>query len=275
MCTMKKIDCAPTNLVRRRLMQGAVAALGCSMLGTSVASTERRTYCLLHGSTHGAGGWRWLARELRGLGHRVVTPSVPYEDPAASTGRCISAIDAQLREVSVRGPLVVVAHSISGLLLPAVAARNHAAQLVYIAAAVPAPGLSFRQQFERAPDMYWADWVEAGHRSAQDEAIARRFLYHDCEPSVVEEIKRHRIQFAAKRIWLDVFADRHPAIPARYLVCAQDRVFQPAWMRRTARETVGVTPEEFASGHCPHLAAPKALAQALSRDTGPRAGKAK
>ncbi len=264
----------PIGFSRRRLLQGAVTALGAAVLGTSVASSERRTYCLLHGSTHGPGGWRWLARELRRLGHRVVTPSVPYEDPAASTERCISAIDAQLREVSVRGPLVVVAHSISGLLLPAIAAHNHAAQLIYIAAAVPAAGLSFRQQFERTPDMYWADWVEAGHRSSKDEAIARQFLYHDCDPAVVEEIKRHRIQFAAKRIWLDVFADRHPAIQARYLVCAQDRVFQPAWMRRTAREIVGVTPETFDSGHCPHLAAPQALAQALSRDTGPPAGKA-
>lgn len=258
----------PIGFSRRRLLQGAVAALGAAALGTGVAAGERRTYCLLHGSTHGAGGWRWLARELHRLGNRVVTPSLPYEDPAASTEHCISAIDAQLRQASIRGPLVVVAHSISGLLLPAVAAHNHAAQLVYIAAAVPASGLSFRQQFERTPDMYWADWVEAGHRSATDEAVARRFLYHDCDPAVVEEIKRHRIRFAAKRIWLDAFADRHPAIPARYLVCAHDRVFQPAWMRRTARDIVGVTPEEFDAGHCPHLAAPKALARALSRDTG-------
>ena len=269
---MKKIDCPPISLVRRRLLQGAVGALGGAVLGNGAASPERRTYCLLHGSTHGPGGWRWLAQELRRLGHRVLTPNVPYEDAATSTERCISAIDAQLRGAPVSDPLVVVAHSISGLLLPAVAAHNHAAQLVYIAAAVPAPGLSFRQQFERTPDMYWADWVEAGHRSAKDEAVARRFLYHDCDPAIVGEIKRHRIQFAAKRIWLDVFADRHPEIPARYLVCRQDRVFQPAWMRTAARDTAGASPEEFDSGHCPHLAAPRALAQALSRGAGPGAG---
>jgi hypothetical protein len=272
---MKKTGHRPIALSRRRLLQGAIGALGGAVLGAGVAATGRKTYCLVHGSTHGAGGWQWLATELRRLGHRVLTPSVPYEDPAASTERCISAIDAQLRDASVSDPLVVVAHSISGLLLPAVAAHNQAAQMVYIAAAVPAPGLSFRQQFERTPDMYWADWVEAGHRSAKDETVARRFLYHDCDPSVVEEIKRHRIQFAAKRIWLDVFADRHPEIPARYLVCAQDRVFQPGWMRRAARDTAGASPEELDSGHCPHLAAPLALAQALSRDAGPGAGQAK
>lgn len=272
---MKKTGHMTSALSRRHLLQGAVGALGGAMLGNGVASSERRTYCLLHGSTHGPGGWRWLAQELRRLGHRVVTPGVPFDDPAASTERCVSAIDAQLREASLRGPLVVVAHSISGLLLPAVAARNHAAQLVYIAAAVPAPGLSFRQQFEHTPDMYWPDWVEAGHRSAKDEAVARRFLYHDCDPSVVAEIKRHRIQFAAKRIWLDVFAERHPEIPARYLVCARDRVFQPEWMRKAARDTAGVAPEEFDSGHCPHLAAPRSLAEVLSRDTGPGAAQVK
>ena len=46
-------------------------------------------------------------------------------------------------------------------------------------------------------------------------------------------------------------------------MCAHDEGVNPAWMRRVARERLGVEPVELAAGHFPMISAPDALAEVL------------
>jgi hypothetical protein len=46
-------------------------------------------------------------------------------------------------------------------------------------------------------------------------------------------------------------------------VAAEDRIVNPAWSRRAARERLGVDPVELPGGHSPFLSRPGPLAEVL------------
>ncbi|MFI6391581.1 alpha/beta fold hydrolase [Nonomuraea sp. NPDC050547] len=54
-----------------------------------------------------------------------------------------------------------------------------------------------------------------------------------------------------------------PDVPTRFLLCREDRWFEAAFMRRMARERLGVVPDEMDGGHSPMLSRPKDLADRL------------
>ena len=54
-----------------------------------------------------------------------------------------------------------------------------------------------------------------------------------------------------------------PDVPTRILLCRDDRLFPPEFMRRVARERLGITPDEIAGGHCVALSRPNELADRL------------
>jgi pimeloyl-ACP methyl ester carboxylesterase len=54
-----------------------------------------------------------------------------------------------------------------------------------------------------------------------------------------------------------------PDVPTRILLCRDDRLFSPEFMRRVARERLGIVPDEIAGGHCVALSRPVELADRL------------
>jgi pimeloyl-ACP methyl ester carboxylesterase len=52
-------------------------------------------------------------------------------------------------------------------------------------------------------------------------------------------------------------------VATRVLLCREDRLFPPAYLRRVARERLGITPDEIDGGHTPALSRPKELAERL------------
>lgn len=253
----------PASMRRRALLLAAAATAigaGCVRLG----GESSRVFCLLHGSTHGPSGWQWLSHSLQQAGHAVLAPTLPFDDASVTAAHCAALVSRLIDAEGSGRNITVVAHSISGLILPLLASHARVDRLVYLAAAIPRPGHSYREQFERTPGMYFPDWVEKGSRVFSDHALARHFLYHDCAPDVVRAVTAARITFAARRMWTDRFAlDAHPSIPTRYFAGRGDRVFTPRWMHDEARRTLGVSAIALDAGHSPHLSMPGPLAAAL------------
>lgn len=54
-----------------------------------------------------------------------------------------------------------------------------------------------------------------------------------------------------------------PDVPTRVLLCRDDRLLPPAFVRRVARERLGVVPDEIPGGHTPALSRPRELAERL------------
>jgi pimeloyl-ACP methyl ester carboxylesterase len=62
---------------RRSLVQAGVAAAALSLAaaGTTSAQSSGKSYVLVHGAWHGGWCWKEVADALRGMGHRVSTPT--------------------------------------------------------------------------------------------------------------------------------------------------------------------------------------------------------
>jgi hypothetical protein len=260
-----------TSLPRRRALGALLGAAAMATLGTGAARGaepgSRRTFVLLHGSTHSAGGMAPLASALEQLGYAAACPELPYADPDATQASILDALRPQWQAIAGDGPISCVGHSITGLLLPLLHRHARVDSLVYLAAAIAKPGLTFRDHAREDGAMFCPPWIEKGHLAYEDEAISRHFLYHDVDAAHERLARRHRIKYAARSLWLQpTVPERHPDLHTAYLACTFDRVFEPAWMQRAAPALLGVEATALPFGHMPHLADPMAVARALVAD---------
>jgi pimeloyl-ACP methyl ester carboxylesterase len=222
-------------------------------------------FCLVHGSTQSAEGWRLLISELEKRGHKTLTINLPTAEPKASATRYADVIVKALDQTEYdTRDMVVVAHSASGMFLPLVAAQRPIGHMVFLAALVPKIGTSILDQFRADQSMFNPEWI--GKNPVEDDDVARRFLFHDCVPAIIDwALKTRRLMHAREAMAEVCPLKTWPSVKGSYIVCAQDRVISPTWSRRVARERLGSEPIELVAGHCPYVSRPSELADILTR----------
>jgi len=218
------------------------------------------TFALIHGG--GDVGWYWhlVEAELRRRGHDAVAPDLPCDDDAASLDDYAhTVVDA----VRGRANLVVVGHSYGAFTAPLVADRVPVDVLVLVAGMIPAPGES--------PAEWWtntghADAVrvqagrDGGLTGSDDPFVA---FYHDVPRALAEEAlrkERGESNTAYNTSWP---LTAWPDVPTRFVLCTEDRVFPPEFMRRVVADRLEIAPDDIASGHCVALSRPTELADLL------------
>jgi len=219
-------------------------------------------FCLIHGSTQNPSGFNLLAPELESLGHEVICPDLPVDQPEASGTYYAEAVTAALQQSS--DPPIVVAHSVSGLFLPLVPKQRPVARMVFLAATIPQVGKSALQQLQSDPDMVCPDWI--GKDPTKDAELAMKFLFHDCSPGVAHwALSTLRLMYAYGALTEICPLDTWPDVPSSYVLCKKDRTLNPERWRVVCRDRLGCDPIEIDSGHCPHISRPAELAGLLSR----------
>lgn len=219
-------------------------------------------FVLLHGTVQAPAGWERLAGALEARGHRAFTVDFPTGEPGllADDYAAIAAGQVAVREA------VVVAHSGAGLLLPAVAEAMHASRLVWLAAAVPDfGGASFaRQSQESAPDIAGEEWLAFGHLSTDDPVVAAYFGFHDCDLETLRWALTTMRLFFPEAVYAQDPPSARPPVPSTFVLPRHDRTLRPDWMRKIARERLGIDPVEVDGGHFPHVSRPVELAEILA-----------
>ena len=217
---------------------------------------------------HGAWCWDLLTAELATRGHDARAVDLPTDDKDAMT----SEVCTQLVVDSLDGvgdDVVVVGHSMGGLLVPLVGNARPTRRLVWIAGAVRLPGKSMADhneagEFEGAfVEGFGAEVIEHPDGAAEWPAdAAARTFYHDCDDELAADAaSRLRPQHT---LWFERAPDEPwPDVPRAAVVCTLDRAMGPAWARRVAREWLDVEPIEMETGHSPMLAKPAELAEIL------------
>lgn len=123
---------------RRTLLAGSAAIATSGMLGTSAAEAQttakgtKPTVVLVHGAFADASGWNGVAHRLIRDGYPVLAPANPL--------RSVSSDSAYLASIlaTLRGPVVLVAHSYGGMVITNAATGNtNVRALVYVAAFMP------------------------------------------------------------------------------------------------------------------------------------------
>jgi pimeloyl-ACP methyl ester carboxylesterase len=195
----------------------------------------------------------------------VAAPDLPKVAPEWGLEKYASEIARSV----IAPQSVLVAHSFSGVFLPLVARLRECARLVFLAAVIPEPGKSVREQLVEDPGMFTGEWITAGSRwfdRSQQESISREFLFHDCAGETL----------AWALTTVDLFDTRHlitqpapftawPSVPAVSIVATGDRTLTADWGRRTSRRVLGKETIEIDAGHCPHVSKAEEVARILDR----------
>jgi pimeloyl-ACP methyl ester carboxylesterase len=220
------------------------------------------TFGLVHGGGFGAWCWEQLLPELEARGFGAVTVDLTPEDQAAGAAHCAKVVS---RAFGAADDLVLVGHSIAGLIIPLVAAQRPLKRLVFLHALLPQPGQSVVGQLRSEPDMFNPEMFTAQAPFWEDEAVAIHFLLHDCPPEIAHDAFR-RLRLEPGVLGSEVTPLRAwPTVPRAYIVCADDRTAAPTWARHAARQRLGVEPIEIPGGHAPFLSRHGDLAEALVR----------
>jgi len=223
------------------------------------------TFALVHGAWHGAWSWERLVEPLERRGHGALAVDLPGEDPDAGLDEYADIVAAFLTPFD--DDVVVVGHSLNGLVLPLVAARRPVRAIVYLTAFIPVEGQSMNDQFAAAtmPILTMQDRPERdrhGRTHWPDEAAARRALYPDLtDADAAWAFAQLRPQ--APTTQSQPHLAGLPPVRAASIIGAYDAAMNPEWLRLITRERLGTDPIELEAGHFPMISEPEALADAL------------
>lgn len=222
-------------------------------------------FILVHGSGQNSGSWARVSSILRARGHVVAAPDLPKQAP----GWGLEDFAAEIAQSIVGPQAVVVGHSLSGAFLPLVPQVRDCALLVFLAAVIPEPGKSVREQFAEDREMFSPEWIAAGARwfdKAQEESLAREFLFHDCDEETLSWALGTVEMLGTRELVTQPSPfTKWPSVSAASIVATGDRTLSPDWGRRISRRVLRAEAIEVEAGHCPHVSQPGTTADILER----------
>jgi len=229
---------------------------------------------LVHGAWHRGWHWHLVVAELAARGYRSVAVDLPTEEPdAGAQAYAATVLDA----LDGADDVVLVGHSLGGLVVPVVAQLRPVRALVLVAPLLPEPGVSWDEQSARERDLLHRGLGQGqlagpdGSSSWEVEAAIRRF-YPDAPP----EHARAAAQQLRPQYWRvsreSTPLVSWPAVPTVIVACADDAVVNSAALRRVVRDRAAVTGRtrlaadlvELPGDHSPFLARPAQLADLLT-----------
>lgn len=234
------------------------------------------TAVLLHGAWHGGWCWAAVASALSRRGCTAVAPDLPAGEADAGLAAYTTTALAALAGAGPRdavGDVVVVGHSLGGLVAPLVAERLLAAgrqvpALVLVCPLTPQPGVCARDQARAEPGIYTDAYRAARLVRHRDGAtsmppdVARELIYNDAP----DEAAARAAALLRPQHWRMFFEAsplrQWPGAPTRILAARGDRLLGRAGMEAAARR-LEVEITWLPGGHAPLLTQPEDLARMI------------
>ena len=247
-------------------------------------------FCLVHGAGQGSWCWERLIPELEAQGHKTITMNLPIDNPSASLSDYTNTVIQSLQKVDEDDDIILVGHSMAGMVIPIVATQYPVRKLVFLAALIPQidmsgldqfydevdynmleeigykpPSASLFEQLSDEPDMYNPASLTR-QQASQDETLAMECYFHDCEPDLAQwaftNLQDQRsLSYLTEVTPLQTLPDAEYT----YIVCVDDRIISPVWSKYAARKRLGVEAIEIPGGHYPHISHPVQLAEVLTK----------
>lgn len=226
-------------------------------------SEPARTFVLLPGAGGEAWYWHLVASRLRERGHEVVSPDLPAGDDRAGLAEYAEAV---LDASGDRRELVVVAQSMGAFVAPLLCGQADVRRLILVAPMIPAP--------EESPGDWWSGSGQLHAQREQDERDGRdpdapfdvmTAFFHDVPKEVVDEAFARGEPLQSDTPFGEPWPlEDWPDVPTTVIAGNADRLFPLEFMRRLARDRLGLQQVVvIGSGHLPALAKPDELAELL------------
>lgn len=231
---------------------------------------DRTGLVLLHGSE--LGGWVWepvsallpcpaLAPDLPGRGSR------PADRSALTLQHAVDAVVDDVRSWGDR-PVVLVAHSFSGVLAPAVALGldDRVRAVVWLGATVPQPGRAWISETSAAQRLLLrtiARFRPDGVLSPRKESL--RLLCNDLDASTAGAALERRVPEVWRYLLDPVRVAALPAgVASHFVRLTQDQAQTPELRERSLARLPSAEVHELDAGHLPMLSRPAELAALLA-----------
>jgi pimeloyl-ACP methyl ester carboxylesterase len=186
-------------------------------------------------------------------GNRANLSAITHEDWVRSAADQISVCSAER--------VVLVGHSLAGIILPNVAVRlgKRVAAQVFISALIPAEGKSAAQTLGLG-----VDDLDGGFHPPE-QRILRRTLCNDLTEEQTEHLLSRLIPEPGQP-WLQaVSRDDMPSVPRYYIRLEADRAIPPALQVEMINNLGGAEEISVDAGHSAMISKPQALALHLNR----------
>ena len=250
--------------MRRRAARTVLAAGILVLLTAAVPASPGKTpvLVLVHSPLVGPATWAALGEELRARGFAVVVPSLrDHEKAGALWPQHVKAVTDAVRAARAGDrPIVLVAHSGAGVLLPAIRSSlgRSVATYLFIDAIVPEDGKSRLDRFESR------EAAEAFRESAMD-GLLPVWSDADLKPSIPDDALRRRFVAELRPLPLLAYEEPLPVFsgwpdaPCAYLL------FTPTYeaMLHEA-ETRGWPTARLGGTHFQMLVEPRSVADAVA-----------
>jgi pimeloyl-ACP methyl ester carboxylesterase len=229
------------------------------------------TYVLVHGGQQGSWAFDLLVPELHKRGRVGIAVDLPIGDPDAGADAYANVIIRSIAEIP--GEIVLVGHSMSGLVIPLVASRRAISRLVFVCAAYPEPGRSHMDVKASQPGEAVAEgpasaWHQPGEFHLLPPEAARAYFFDDC-PAELQDWAISRMRPQARKPLREITPlTSWPDTPSTLIIAADDRCIPKESAVRTAARLFGVRPIEIPGGHCPSVSRPARLADVMVRAAG-------
>ena len=236
------------------------------------------TFVLVHGAWHDGSCWATVANLLRAQGHLVFTPDLPGhgDDTTPLNKVTFKSYVTALVELlgSLTGKVVLLGHSMSGMVITEVACRIPAkiSHLVYVSAYLPRHDesvfdlIALNRSHEPFTAIELAMQMSDDKRSCKiDEAEIISLFYNLTPPELAIQAKASFGIQAALPLSAKMCADQTvlATIPCTYISCSKDKVIPLHHQRRMLSRRTCNTLLQIESDHSPFYSAPTQLAALL------------
>lgn len=237
-----------------------------------------RTYLLIHGGWHGSWCWTKVSNQLRGIGHKVITPDLPghYRNNRDFKGICLNTyvryIEDAIKHSSV--PVTLVGHSMAGLVITQVAENmpENIDHLIYTCAFIPDNGGSLVDEEKKSanPSVTLEVQLDASENQLllplnAPERI--RNLFYNCCAEEDVQFALSNLQPQPFMPFVDPvsFSNKNfGSIPKTYIECLKDNAISIQDQRRMYRK-VQCHVETLDTDHSPFFSAPEQLVRILCK----------
>ncbi len=239
---------------------------------------KKPAFVLIHGAWHDARCWQLLVPLLQAAGHEVLVPDLPGHGqsslpPARSTLKAyIESVTTLVDACSA--PVILVGHSMAGMVITAVAASIPAkiSQLIYLSAYLPHSGDSVFALIARNRGHEPLCAIELALDMSDDKrtcSIDKNSiipLFYSATPAVLAQQAQQQFGSQgslplASEVKFD--EDVVSRLARCYVLCSKDKVIPLHHQRRMLAAWPGFHISELAADHSPFLSMPTELAAHL------------
>lgn len=230
------------------------------------------TFVLIHGG--GLDTWVWDRMipllNLPALAIRRAAPGTNLNQ--LTINGCAQYVQSQIESAGLE-KVILVAHSIGGVIAPAVATLlpDRVKQIVFVGATIPSEGRSaisvFPSSARFAMNMWlWlTNWNMTSLIERAMEADMRKSLCNDLDEATTQQVLAGGKHAEPPAIFRDrVSRLNMPAVPCTYIKLLQDHSVLPSAKQDEMAANIGATVLTLDTGHTAMLSRPQELAQLLN-----------